>query len=125
MKIKPRHMKKYTPRRRRSSKILQKQQLRDFEHLLEMDLNTFLILSEEGTPRQIEHARMKMRSDLNKYGSDMEAIGRDLGEGFPEMIRQYLGSIRQIVLNSSQKIDPALLSTHEKEALRLKKSAAA
>lgn len=124
MKIKPRHMKKYTPRRRRSSKILQKQQLRDFEHLLEMDLNTFLILSEEGSPRQIEQARMKMRSDLNKYGSEMEAIGRDLGEGFPEMIRQYLKSMHDIVLNSSGKIDPALLNLHEKEALRLKKSAA-
>lgn len=117
-------MKKYTPRRRRSSKILQKQQLRDFEHLLEMDLNTFLILTEEGSPRQIEQARMKMRSDLHKYGSDMQAIGRDLGEGFPEMIRLYLKSMEEIVRNSSGKIDPALLNHHEKEALRLKKSAA-
>jgi hypothetical protein len=124
MKIKPRHMKKYTPRRRRSSKILQKQQLRDSEHLLEMDLSTFLVLSEEGTPRQVQQARTKMRSDLNKYGSDMESIGRDLGEGFPEMIQNYLQSMRQIVQNSSEKIDPGLLTAHEKKALRLKKSAA-
>jgi hypothetical protein len=117
-------MKKYTPRRRRSSKILQKHQLKDFEHLLEMDLNTFLILNEEGTPKQIEHARTKMRSDLKKYGSDMEAIGRDLGEGFPERIREYLKSMHQIVQNSTAKIDPALLSQHEKRALELKKSAA-
>ena len=124
MRIKPRYMKKYTPRRRRSSKVLQKQQLRDFEHLLEMDLNSFLVLKEEGTPKQIEQARIKMRSDLHKYGSDMAAIGRDLGEGFPEMIRQYLKSISEIVANSSEKIDPALLNFHEKEALRLKKHAA-
>ncbi len=124
MKIKPRHMKKYTPRRRRSSKILQKQQLKDSEHLLEMDLSTFLILSEEGTPRQVQQARAKMRSDLNKYGSDMESIGRDLGEGFPEKIQEYLKSLHRIVQNSSEKTDPAHLSQHEKKALQLKKSAA-
>lgn len=124
MDIKPRHMKKYTPRRRRSSKILQKQQLKDFEHLLEMDLNTFLILCEEGSAKQVDQSRIKMRSDLHKYGSEMEAIGRDLGEGFPEMVRTYLRSMNEIVDNSSKKIDPALLNLHEKQALRLKKSAA-
>ncbi|MDN3506353.1 MAG: hypothetical protein P0S96_03890 [Simkaniaceae bacterium] len=124
MRIKPRPMKKYTPRRRRSSKILQKQQLKDFEQLLEMDLNTFLILNDEGTSKQIEQARTKMRSDLRKYGSDMEAIGRDIGEGFPERIREYLKSLSHIVQNSTAKIDPALLNQHEKKALLLKKSAA-
>ncbi|NGX46980.1 MAG: hypothetical protein K1000chlam3_00349 [Chlamydiae bacterium] len=124
MKIKPRPMKKYTPRRRRSSKILQKQQLKDFEHLLEMDLSTFLILNEEGTPKQVQQARTKMRSDLRKYGSDMDAIGRDLGEGFPEMIREYLKSMNQIAQNASGKIDLAILNQHEKRALLLKKSAA-
>lgn len=118
-------MKKYTPRRRRSSKILQKRQLKDFEHLLEMDLSTFLILNNEGTPRQIETSRTKMRSDLLRYGSDMEAIGRDLGEGFPEMIQDYLKSMKQIVQESAGKqLDPSLISLHEKKALELKKNAA-
>lgn len=125
MKGKHRPMKKYTPRRRRSSKILQKRQLKDFEHLLEMDLSTFLILNNEGTPRQIEASRAKMRSDLLRYGSDMEAIGRDLGEGFPEMIQEYLKSMKQIVQESAGKqLDPSLISLHEKKALQLKKSAA-
>ena len=124
MKIKPRYMKKYTPRRRRSSKILQKQQLNDFEHLLEMDLSTFLILSEEGTVRQVQQSRSKMRSDLLKYGSEMEAIGRDLGEGFPEMIRVYLKGMHEIVENSAAEIDPSMINEHRKHALTLKKSAA-
>ena len=93
MRQKYRHIKKYTPRRRRSNKSLVKQQLLDFERILEMDLSSFLVLREEGTSKQIESARVKMRSDLMKYGSDMEAIGRDLGEGFPEM-EQYRSDVR-------------------------------
>src|SRR3990167_3204544 len=99
MKNKPRRMKTYTPRRRRSNKELQKRQLQDFEHMLDMDLGSFLILSEEGTVKQIATARAKMRSDLLKYGSDMEAIGRDLGEGFPEYIRNYLKTMTLIIQN--------------------------
>ncbi len=117
-------MKNYTPRRRRSSKILQKQQLKDFEHLLEMDLSTYLILSQEGTPRQASQARAKMRSDLLKYGSEMEGIGRDIGQGFPEMIRQYLKGMHQIVENTQIASDSPLINEHRKHALALKKSAA-
>lgn len=124
MKIKPRRMKSYTPRRRRSSKVLQKQQLQDFERILEMDLSTYLILSQEGTQRQAEQARFKMRSNLRKYGSDMEAIGRDLGEGFPEMIRNYLKGMGQIAENTSIAPDAPIINQHRKHALTLKKSAA-
>lgn len=124
MEIKPRRMKKYTPRRRRSSKTLQKQQLKDFEHLLEMDLSSFLVLSEEGTPRQLGKARVKMRSDLMKYGSDMEAIARDIGEGLPEIVREYVRTMKTIVQNSSSKIDSSLINEHRKSALRLMKAAA-
>ena len=123
MKVRPRHMKKYRPRRRRSDKDLQKQQLKDFEHLLEMDLSSFLILSEEGTAKQAEKARTKMRSDLNKYGSELEAIGRDLGSGFPELIRDYVKSMSEIIKNSSDEVDPGLINLHRKQAERLKRNA--
>ena len=121
MKVRPRHMKKYKPRRRRSDKELQKQQLKDFEHLLEMDLSSFLILAEEGTPKQADKARTKMRSDLMKYGSELEAIGRDLGSGYPELIRDYVKSMNEIVRNSSDEIDPGLINLHRKQADRLRK----
>jgi hypothetical protein len=117
-------MKKYTPRRRRSNKDIQKRQLQDFEHLLDMDLGTFLVLFEEGTPKQIQQARSKMRSDLLKYGSDMEAIGRDLGEGFPEYIRNYLKTMNHIIQNSASTIDPEVLNEYRKQAQILRKRAA-
>ena len=123
MKVRPRHMKKYKPRRRRSNKELQKQQLKDFEHLLEMDLSSFLILSDEGTSKQAQRARSKMRSDLMKYSSELEAIGRDLGSGFPELIRDYVKSMDEIIKNSLQPLDPSLINSHRKQAERLKKNA--
>ncbi len=117
-------MKKYTPRRRRSNKAIQKRQLKDFEHLLDMDLGSFLILVEEGTPKQIQQARAKIRSNLLRYGSDMEAIGRDLGEGFPEYIRNYLKIMNDVVQNSGSQLAPATLNEYRKQALNLRKKAA-
>lgn len=124
MRAKFRHMKKYKPRRRRNSKVLQKQQLIDFEHLLNMDLSSFLVLAEEGNPKQIESARVKVRTDVMKYGSDMEAIGRDLGEGFPEMVKEYLRSMQKIIQSPSEAVDPGLLNTHRTQAQRIRKAAA-
>lgn len=124
MREKLRHMKKYTPRRRRSNKAIQKRQLKDFEHLLDMDLGCFLILVEEGTPKQIQQARAKIRSNLLRYGSDMEAIGRDLGEGFPEHIRNYIKTMNEVVQNSASQIDPETLNEYRKQSLNLRRKAA-
>ena len=64
-----------------------------------------------------------MRSDLMKYGCELEAIGRDLGSGFPELIRDYVKSMDEIIKNSSQPLDPALINLHRKQAEKLKKNA--
>lgn len=117
-------MKKYIPRRRRSNKLVQKRQLQDFEHLLDMNVGTFLVLAEEGTLKQVENARAKMRSNLLKYGSEMEAIGRDLGEGFPEYIRNYLKTMNQIVQNSGSTVDPEIINQYRVQALNIRKKAA-
>lgn len=124
MKSGSRHMKKYTPRRRRSNKDLQKQQLKDFEHLLNMDLSTYILLYQEGNKRQIERAREKLSSDLRKYGAELEAIGRDLGEGFPELITNYLKTVHEITRRGNGSIDSAILAEFQKRAVQLKTKAA-
>jgi hypothetical protein len=123
MKVKPRHMKKYKPRRRRSDKELQKKQLQDFEKLLEMDLNAFLTLSEEGMKKQTVRARSKMHSDLVKYRRELDAIGRDLGSGFPQLIQDYVKSMDEILAHSPDRLDPKLLHVHRQSAEKLKKNA--
>lgn len=124
MNTKPRPMKKYTPRRRRSCKDLQKQQIIDLEHLLEMDLSSYLVLKEEGTEKQIQKALAKMRTDLSKYGAEMEAISRDLGEGFPELATNYVRTFAQIVQAAATGIDKPLLDEHQKQGEILKRAAA-
>lgn len=114
MEIKPRRMKKYTPRRRKHSKDLQKQQLIDFEHLLNMDLGSFLILAEEGTEKQVQQAKIKMRSHFLKYSGEMEKIARDVGGNHYELVRTYLQSLNRIVHDGSNQVDPAPVKEHYK-----------
>ena len=118
MRIKPRNMKKYTPRRRRFSKTLQKQQIEDLKHLLDMDLSSYLILHEEGSPKQAEQARLKLRTDILKYGSDMDSIARDLGEGYPAVIGDFIKNMMQIAQGI---IDPKLLNEHRTFLITLEK----
>ena len=124
MDSKMRHMKKYNPRRRRSNKALQKQQLKDFEHTLNMDLNTYIVLAKEGNFKQINEAKMKLRSHLLKYGSSMEAIGRDIGEGFPELIANYLKAVKKVLDSTTAQLDDSLLNHHRHCSLELQKKAA-
>ena len=120
MKIKPRRMKKYAPRRRRYSKQLQKQQLKDFEHLLYMDLSSYLILKEEGTLKQVQQAQEKMRSDLLKYGSDMQEIATDLKADYPNLVQEFIRNLMLIVQDSSETIDPAMINRQRKLMEKLK-----
>lgn len=123
MKGTQRKIKKYKPRRRRSNKELQKQHLKDFELLLEMDLFSYLTLSETATSKQTEQARMKIERNLTNYGYELETIGRDLGSGFPELIHNYVQSLKEIIKSSSNKVDSDLILLHRKQAALLKKNA--
>ena len=86
-----------------------------------MNINSYLVLNEEGTEKQADKAKAKARSHLMKYGADMEAIGRDLGEGLPEIIRNYIKAMRMIVQSTDNNVDPALINELRNEANRLRK----
>lgn len=114
MRIKPRKMKTYVPRRRKHSKVLQKQQLEDLERLLNMDLGSFLILAEEGTKKQIQAAKAKMRIDILKYGNDMEKIARNIGDIYYDVAHSFIQSLTKIAQDSSDQVDPAPIKEHYK-----------
>ncbi len=113
MKNKPRRMKKYAPRRKTHTEELQKQQLGDFEHLLNLDLGSLLVLNEEGTGKQIEQARQKLRSDLLKYGSDMKKLAGDMGEDYSETVDEFITSASTI-LSAVENVDPSTVKDHHK-----------
>lgn len=111
MKIRPRHISKYVPRKKRSNKLLQKQQLQDFEHLLDMDLGSFLVLKKEGSQKQAEKARLKLQTDLLKYGSQMREVARSLNEeNGVAIVEEFLLKIAKFAQNN---VDPALINEYQ------------
>lgn len=91
-----RRMQKYHPRKS-SSKVLNKQQLHDLELKLSTDINSFLVLNEEGSATQAEHAKQKAKSDLLKFGPDMKKISQEIGGNLPQAVDSFLNSIDIIV----------------------------
>ena len=120
MRTKPRMMKKYTPRRRKSSKELLKQQICHTENLLHMDLSSYLILSRQGNPRQIIQARAKIHTSIRRYSKELQAIANDLGERFPELIAHYLEATRALIADPYGKMSTDLLSKQKKCAQSIK-----
>jgi hypothetical protein len=110
---KNRQMKKYRPRRRRSDLSVQKKHLRDFEQILEMDLFSLMVFLRSGKIGHAEKARQRIKQNLVNYTYDFETIGRDLGNGFPEVIRDYVASLNLIVKTPVAKIGADLISRHE------------
>lgn len=118
-----RRMKTFTPRRRRSRRDLQLQRIEDFSHLLEMDMGSFLILAKEGSTKQAEVARNKLQADIKKYGPDMQVIARDLGEGFPDAVSEYLKKTALVASSQDQSMKGQQLEAQRKIALELIKRA--
>ncbi len=106
-------MKKYQPRKTRSSQSLKKQQLLDFEYLIGMDIGSFLVLIEEGADQQIEASRLKARSHLLKYGEEMRKLAQELGSDILLAVDQFIKSADDLI-HAGKLIDPALVNHHYK-----------
>ena len=113
MTEKPRKMKKYTPRRRTHTEELKKQQLGDFEHLLNLDLGSMLVLNEEGTKKQLEQAKEKLGSDLKKHGDEMKKLAKEMGEDYTDTVDEFIKSA-DTILSFIDNIDPSQLKDHHK-----------
>jgi len=123
--MKPRNIRKYSPRRRRSNKELQIQQLKDYEHLLSMDLGSFLILSKEGSEKQKQEAAEKLARDFRKYSGELVHIAKELGSPYPEPVEKYNRLMKEILLNSKGKIDINLINEQRRCADQIRKLSAA
>jgi hypothetical protein len=107
MQEKLRRMKKYYPRRKRHSTELKRQLLSDLEHRVNMDIGRFLVLNEEGPATEVEPARIKVRSDLMKYGRDMQKLALEIGGEFPEAVDNFIKGVDSIIHNSGEALDQA------------------
>lgn len=78
-------------------KNIEKQKLKDLEHIISIDLGTYLVLVEEGTAQQAAMARQKTRSALLKYGPDMFKLAQEIGDPYPGFVEHFLHSIDDLI----------------------------
>lgn len=90
--------------------IIEKQKLSDIQRLINTNVNNFLVLIEEGAPKQVDLAKQKARMDLIKFGPDMQKIAEKMGEIYSDAVHAYLESVDSIVHSTQNMIDHAQIS---------------
>lgn len=86
-------------------KVLERQRLADMEHKISADVNSFLVLLEEGSAADVENARRKARSDLLKWGQEMHHIAQTLGANYVESVSGYLNTIDTMLHCPTEYVD--------------------
>jgi hypothetical protein len=100
-------------------KLLEKQQVKDLGHKMNLNLNSFLVLREEGNPHQLALASQKAKSDLLKYGPDMYRLAQDIGGSLPSAVENYINSISAILHSAFGWIDEAIIHDYYIASQRL------
>lgn len=100
-------------------KSLEKQELKDLGHLLNMELNTFLVLREEGSTQQLALASQKAKSTLLKHGPDMIRLAQEIGGNVPLAVENYITSISAILHSAFGWIDEAVVHDYFISSQRL------
>lgn len=101
MTLNLRRMKKYHPRRSSKEIKLNKQKLIDLEHQLKADVGEFLVLLKDGSEDDVLRSSQKAKSDLLKYGPDMEKVAEAIGGRMPKFVNEFLHTVDIVVHPSS------------------------
>lgn len=103
-----------TPRRKergqQSPKDLLKQKIADIEQKLSMNIGALLVLLAEGTAEQVAQISKKTKTDLLKFGPDMEKLAEEMGGKLPNVVHDYLDSVDSIIHSASGWIDEAKIT---------------
>ncbi|MES2198991.1 MAG: hypothetical protein V4489_02335 [Chlamydiota bacterium] len=103
MTLNLRRTKKYNPRRSSKLMKLNKQRLSDLENTIQSDVKELLTLIKEGTSPNIRAISQKTKTDLLKFGPDMQKIADEIGGAFPKKVSVFLATIDTVL--RSQKED--------------------
>jgi hypothetical protein len=108
---------------RRSTKIvkLQKEQLADLERQISMDVGALLVLIEEGSAEQVFNATQKVRSDLLKYGPEMNSLATHMRGSFSKAVHDYLNTIDNIAKSSPGWCDEEKIHRHYEATQKLQR----
>ncbi len=78
--------------------------LAKLEQRLSLNVDSFLVLSEEGDPTQVALAYQKAKNEYQKVGPKMHRIAMEIGGDFPSVVADFLESIDR-VLHGKQILD--------------------
>ena len=112
--------KRKTKKQIESNNILERQQIKDLEHRVDMELNTYIVLKEEGSANQMALASQKAKSALLKYGPDMYRIAQEIGGSFPITVENYINSVSNLLHSAMGWIDEASLQEYYTSAQMLR-----
>ena len=84
---------------------LNKQALHDLEHKISSDVDSLIVLYEQGNTTQLHSAQLKAKSDFLKHSTDMQKIAQGLGERYVKAVRDYLDSVDVVIHSNSTWID--------------------
>lgn len=102
-------------------KELQKQMISDLERLIKNDLGGLMALNKEGSEKQIETAREKIRSDLKKYAPEMKKMATKMGPQFEGAVDAFLKSIDGILGSIEGYMDQSKVNEHFNATEKLEK----
>jgi len=92
------------------SRTALKQNLSNLEHRITMQLGSFLVLIEEGTPTQVSQAKQRAINDLIKIGPDMEKLAQEMGGKIPLFVHEFLDSIDNLLYSPTDYVDEAKIA---------------
>lgn len=95
------------------------QLLENLERLISTNVDSFLVLSEEGDPTQIALAHQNAKNEFMRFGPQMHRIAEQVGGDLPVFVDDFLESINS-VLHGQGMLDEDQISHCLKTTARLK-----
>lgn len=111
--------KKFSVIKNKNNKNLELELLEKLQLQMSLSVDSFLILSEEGSPTQIALAHQKARSDFSQFGPKMSRIAERVGGELPSVVEEFLASI-EIILHEKGALDEDLITHCLNSAAKLK-----
>ena len=107
------------PKSKQIQNVLEKQMLTDLEKRISLNVGSFLVLTEEGSPTQIALAHQKAKSEFLKFAPEMSRLALHLGGEISAVVAEYLDSIDIVLHNElldEEKISRCFHSTQRLQA---------
>jgi hypothetical protein len=93
--------------------------LERIEQSLTLDVDSFLVLSEEGDPTQVALAFQKAKNEYSKCAPEMKRIAEQIGGDIPVFVDDYLDSM-SVLLHGQGALNEDLIVLCADNSARLK-----